>query len=278
MIKKVFILLLSLSLYYSVYSQTITNSGFQQKGNSLIVNYQVRGLRVDQTCFVELFASTNGGSTFSGPLKQVSGDAGEVTGNGSKSITWNVFEEVEKFDGSVVFDVRATITKKKLPIQTFISYSFSPNAPYGLMVGRVSRWGYYARAKSNGNFTTNEYTYKNGAISDYTGTGYYEFDGTKKYSTYGVTVGALKRITNKFFLYAGAGYGSKTLLWKAAEFSYVTFEKTNEAWVKNSEKSYQGVEFELGGIVKFRRLLLSFGASSINAEDWDGAVGVGVAF
>jgi len=236
-------------------------------------------LREDQTCFIELYVSTDGGTNFSKPLKFWWGDAGEVSGNGIKKIKWNVYEEFEKFEGgNIVFDIRAKITNKVLPTATFISYTFSPYSPYGLMVGRVSRIGYYAKLSTNGSFTANKYSYANGAITDYTGTGYYQFDGTKKYSTYSFTIGGLKRVTNNFYLYAGAGYGSQTLLWQMNEFSYVTLEKTSDAWVKNDESTYQGVAIELGGIIRFNKLIFSIGASSINAKSFDLAVGFGIAF
>ena len=279
MVKKILFLLLFTTLYSNLYSQSITNNGFVREGNNLVVSYQLKGLRNDQTCFIELFVSIDGGVTFSKPLKFLWGDAGEISGNGIKKIKWNVYEEFEKFEGgNIVFDIRAKITNKVLPTATFISYTFSPYAPYGLMVGRVSRWGYYAKAATNGSFTSNKYSYTNGTITDYTGAGYYEFDGTKKYSTYSFTIGGLKRVTDNFYLYAGAGYGSRTLLWKMNEFSYVTFDKTSDAWVKYSDNSYQGIALELGGIIRYKKFIFSLGASSINAKSFDLAVGIGVAF
>jgi len=278
MVKKILILLFLTTLYTTLYSQSITNTGFVRNGNNLVVHYKLKGLRSDQNCFIELYVSTDGGITFSKSLKFVSGDAGGIAENGSKSITWSVFEEFEKFEGNIVFDVKAKITNKVLPTETFISYAFSPYVPYGLMIGRVSRWGYYAKAATNGSFTSNKYSYTNGTITDYTGAGYYEFDGTKKYSTYSFTIGGLKRVTNTFYLYAGAGYGSRTLLWKMNEFSYITFDKTSDAWVKNSDNSYQGIALELGGIIKYKKFIFTLGASSINAKSFDLAVGIGVAF
>jgi hypothetical protein len=97
-------------------------------------------------------------------------------------------------------------------------------------------------------------------------------------SVYGITIGGLKRITNKFFIYAGAGYGSKTKLLKMNEFSYTNFEKTGEAWVTDSNNSISGLEFELGAIVRYKKILFSAGSSSFNGQKWNVIAGIGVIF
>lgn len=278
MLKKTLILTILLATCSTLFAQIISNSGFQQKGNSIVVNYTIKGLSIDQVCFIELYVSVDGGKTFSNPLKAVSGDVGEITENGSKSITWKVFEEYDSFEGDIVFDVRAKIEKKKVPSQTIITYCFSPYSPFGLMVGKVSRWGFYAKVKMNGSFSSGDYTYTNGTVSNYNGTGYYEFNNSTMHSVYGVTIGGLKRVTNKFFLYAGIGYGSKTKLLKMNEFSYTNFEKTGEAWVTDSNNSTSGLEFELGAMARYKKILFSAGSSSFNGQKWNIIAGIGVIF
>ena len=278
MLKKTIILTMLLASFSNLEAQVISNSDFQQKGNSIVVNYTIKGLAIDQICFIELYVSLDGGKTFSNPLKAVSGDIGEIKENGNKSIVWKVFEEYDSFEGDIVFDVRARVERKKVPTQTIISYTFSPYSPLGLMVGRVSRWGFYAKLKTNGRFTSGDYTLKNGTVSDYTGTGYYEFENSTMRSVYGITVGGLKRITNKLFIYAGAGYGSKTKLLKMNEFSYTNFEKTSEAWVTDSNNSTSGLEFELGAMIRYKKIMFSAGSSSFNGQKWNVIVGVGIIF
>jgi len=278
MLKKNITLSILLISFSTLFAQTISKSDFQKKGNSIVVNYQINGLSIDQVCIIELCVSLDGGKTFSKPLKAVSGDVGEIKENGNKSIFWNVFEEYDSFEGDIVFDVRARVERKKVPTQSIISYSFSPYSPFGLMIGRVSRWGFYAKFKTNGSFATGDYTYKNGTVGDYNGTGYYEFNNSSIRSVYGVIFGGLKRVTNKFFLYAGAGYGSKTKLLKMNEFSYVNFEKTGEAWVVDSENTSSGLEFELGAIVRYKKVIFSAGSSSFNGQIWNVIAGVGIIF
>lgn len=278
MFRNSFLALLILTISANAYSQKISNADFQKQGNSIEITYTLNGLKYNQTCIVDIVVSTDGGATFSKPLKYVKGDVGLVETNGSKKVVWNVFDEFESFEGNIVFDIKARVEKKKIPAKTFASYSFSPYSPFGIMLGRVANWGGYVRIKLNGNFTKNDYSFKNGTITDYNGTGYYEFNSTKNYSVYGVTLGGVKRISRNLFLYTGVGYGNKTLLWSIDEYSYVDFQKTGDAWVKNAEKSFKGLEFEAGGILQYKRMLFSAGASTFNGSEWELIAGIGFMF
>jgi len=278
MIKKLFFWLFLLFPFTGLLSQSISKVDFQKKGNNIIINYKVDGLKSYHKCYIELYVSVDGGLTFSGPLKNVTGDVGEITSIVIKSITWNVYNEYEKFEGNIVFDVRAKIEKIKSPSKTIISYQFSPTSPYGILTGKVNRWGYYFKVKLNGCFTKSDYTFKNGTITNYTGKGYYEFDSSVKHSVYGVSIGGMRRLTQNIFLFGGAGYGSKTLLWHINEFSYTTLNKYGSSWVKNNSNSYSGIEFELGALFQYKKFILTIGSSSINGQTFDITGGFGVIF
>ncbi|MHC1705203.1 MAG: PEGA domain-containing protein [Tenuifilaceae bacterium] len=249
---------------------------YERKEDRITFYYSIRGLKQDQLCNVEFVASIDGGITYVGTLKELSGDVGKINSNGQKSITWN-FNELNNIGKNLDIKLNGEIVTV-IPSRTIISYSFSPYSPYGLMIGRVSRWGIYAKFKMNGSFTKGDYTYENGTVSDYTGTGYYEINSSTMRSVYGVTIGGLRRVTSNVFLYAGAGYGSKTKLLKMNEFSYITFEKTGEAWATDSYNTSTGLEFELGAMVRYNKLLFSVGSSSFNGQRWSVIAGLGVIF
>ncbi len=87
------------------YSQKITNVSNRQEQSTIIVSYD---LETKFPCKIELYVSTNGGTTWQGPLKKVSGDIGANVSSGNKSITWNVLEEFEQLRGdNIVFKVSA---------------------------------------------------------------------------------------------------------------------------------------------------------------------------
>jgi uncharacterized protein (TIGR02145 family) len=89
------------------YSQKISNITFRQEQSNIIISYD---LETKIPCKIALFVSTNGGSTWQGPLKKVSGDIGANVSSGDKFITWNVLEEFHELKGdNIKFQVKAEI-------------------------------------------------------------------------------------------------------------------------------------------------------------------------
>ena len=90
---------------FSISAQKVTNVSNRQEQSTIIVSYD---LETKTPCIIELYVSTNGGTTWQGPLKKVNGDVGANVSSGSKSITWNVLEEFEELSGeNIVFKVSA---------------------------------------------------------------------------------------------------------------------------------------------------------------------------
>ena len=86
-------------------AQKVSNITFKQEQSNIVVSYD---LETKTTCKIDLFVSTNGGTTWQGPLKKVLGDVGAKVITGKRSITWNVLEEFNELSGSnIKFQVRA---------------------------------------------------------------------------------------------------------------------------------------------------------------------------
>ncbi len=86
-------------------AQKVSNITFRQEQSTIIVSYD---LETKTTCKISLFVSTDDGKTWQGPLKKVSGDAGNKIVSGNHSITWNVLEEFEELRGDKIkFQVKA---------------------------------------------------------------------------------------------------------------------------------------------------------------------------
>ncbi|MEO1416236.1 MAG: formylglycine-generating enzyme family protein [Bacteroidota bacterium] len=106
------ILFLFLSL--TTFSQTIENVTFQQQGDEFIVFYDLLG--EEETAFeVSLYYSINGGRTFYGPGKAVSGDIGRLTPAYGRQIRFEAVEALEDMGGpfsvsNFIVRVRATYT------------------------------------------------------------------------------------------------------------------------------------------------------------------------
>ncbi len=94
-------------------AQNVTNVAFRQVNKKVEVTYTL-----DKTANISLSVSTDGGKTFSAPLKHVTGDVGNnVSAGNNKTIIWDALEDVDKIVGSqIVFKVTA---EPKIGKQTF---------------------------------------------------------------------------------------------------------------------------------------------------------------
>ena len=106
--KKIYLFLIFLFSVGSIQSQQIQNVRATQEGKNIVVSYDLTGAGSGDEFEVELYCSTNGGSTFGSPLKAVSGDAGKKVKPGyNRSIKWDVLADREKLSGNrIVFEVR----------------------------------------------------------------------------------------------------------------------------------------------------------------------------
>jgi formylglycine-generating enzyme required for sulfatase activity len=106
-------------------SQQITNTDFYQSGKKLIITYDLIEIKASQTFDISLYVSTDNGSTWQGPLEEVSGDVGQniIVGSGS-SIVWNTLREFAMLKGKVGFRVVAKVNIKvedrNLPNMVFV--------------------------------------------------------------------------------------------------------------------------------------------------------------
>ena len=79
--------------------QVVSSVSFKANNQrKIIVQYLFSPAKDGQTYSVSLLASTNGGNSFI-VTKSLSGDIGAVTTSGWKSITWDVLEDVDSFEG-----------------------------------------------------------------------------------------------------------------------------------------------------------------------------------
>ena len=60
-----------------------------------------------------------------------------------------MFSELEKINGILAFEVRASVEEKEERGENILLYSLSETAPLGLMFARVCRWGWFVRLKTD---------------------------------------------------------------------------------------------------------------------------------
>ena len=87
------------------YSQKVSNVTARQEQSKIIVYYD---LETNTPCKITLYVSTNGGTTWQGPLKKVTGNVGTNVTSGNNSVIWNVLDEFEELRGhNIMFQIRS---------------------------------------------------------------------------------------------------------------------------------------------------------------------------
>ena len=140
---------------------------------------------------------------------------------------------------------------------------------YGGMIGFVRKNGAYVKFRSDfGSASADLECDDSGALtSGGEGTPYYK-EGVTQKARLSVTAGDLRQLWKPVYLYAGAGYGSRTLAWETVEGELV----------KNTDHSAVGVAAELGVIGRLGKFALSVGFHTVNFKHHEVTVGVGIIF
>lgn len=140
---------------------------------------------------------------------------------------------------------------------------------YGGMIGFVRKNGAYVKFRSDfGSASADLECDDSGALtSGGEGTPYYK-EGVTQKARLSVTAGYLRQLWKPVYLYAGAGYGSRTLAWETVEGELV----------KNTDHSAAGVAAELGAIGRLGKFALSVGFHTVNFKHHEVAIGVGIIF
>lgn len=272
------ILFLSLSVQ-PIAAQRITNVRFAQSGQAVQVFYTLSRLPYDAFMMLDLYVSTDGGERFVGPLMQVRGDIGKVDTNGAKSVVWQAVDERGGLDGLIVFEFRGEVQRKKQEADNLLMYSVSGSSGFGLMYGRVARWGGYVRGKTNFSFTDASYTCDNSGEFNYESNDtYYTVDKEARRSRLGITAGALFRPCGTVYLFAGGGYGYRRLMWHARTFDNTSDHPIGDLWAVNTSCSAEGIEAEVGGIYRYKRLAVSIGVNTVGFSFFEVNGGIGLFF
>ena len=151
-----------------------------------------------------------------------------------------------------------------LPVMGFRTSQMS----YGLMVAAMRRTGGYIKAKySFSNTPSDDFECNDVGMSGEDGEVQWYTGKTEK-SRLSVTGGIVQRLWKPFYLYAGVGYGTRTLVW----------ETVGGKWGKNKDHSLEGVEAEIGGILSAGPMVFSLGLQTNSFKYLEGNLGIGVIF
>lgn len=151
-----------------------------------------------------------------------------------------------------------------MPVMGFRTSQMS----YGLMVAAMRRTGGYIKAKySFSNTPSDDFECNDVGMSGEDGEVQWYTGKTEK-SRLSVTGGIVQRLWKPFYLYAGVGYGTRTLVW----------ETVGGKWGKNKDHSLEGVEAEIGGILSAGPMVFSLGLQTNSFKYLEENLGIGVIF
>ena len=140
-----------------------------------------------------------------------------------------------------------------------------PDFSYGIMAGVLREVGFYVRLDSNFRFQTTTYTCLSDGRTSY---GQIWTTGRTVRSRLSATGGVLWHTASWLTLYAGAGYGWRSLSW----------EDVSGRWAQVSDVSIRGLAADLGMVVNIDRFALSVGLSTLSFRRVDCVVGLGCFF
>lgn len=269
-----------------LYSQQVTNVNSQLTGNNITVDYTLTGAKYNQIFNVQLYVSLDGGKTFQGPLKAVSGDVGEGIKSGSKHIIWDPYKDVHSLEGSIVFNVKAEVINQKLEKHFFVHYTGSYSlrdvaytTPFGLSIGQIGKIGWYVSARLNTNaFSKSQYDFDGTDVIDYDKILYYENDSKYKYPAMEAFAGITAQIRWNFFVYGGVGYAYQKYYGHINEYDFVTNDLQSDSYINYTDYSASGIAAEGGVIIRAKSLSFNVGYSTLNFSYSNIVFGVGFNF
>lgn len=260
-------------------AQEIKNIAGSATGDKITVIYAIHGLKFNQSLNISLYYSTDKGQNFLGPVNAVTGDVGKDIRNGNHEIIWDALKEVPFTKENLVFDVRGELNEEKIEKSLFISYIGNTTTYLGLRLGTIGKIGWYIEGRMNMQaFEKSIYDYENGLVKDYDKPGYYEFNGDNGYSALFAGGGVTYQAARDLFVFAGAGYGKENYLYGIDELSYETEATTGTSYIKDPDYSNDGVEVDAGIMYRFKRILLTGGATTINFNTINWTAGIGICF
>lgn len=187
-----------------------------------------------------------------------------AAGNGPTTAVAPVQEK-----GAVKESVKKGTGQKRIDYKGFLflaDIGINETPSYGIRAGYCRQIGGYLNIRSSFNNTKSNY----GCMSDGTleGGGTIWTTGKQKHGRLNATAGVMSYFITWLGAYAGAGYGTSSVVW----------EDINGEWAKVEDCSYKGVALDAGLLFTLRNFTLSAGINTVAFEWCEFTVGFGVRF
>ena len=279
-LKNTISLFLLLMFSAHVLAQRIMNVQATVKNDKVLIGYQIKGLKCEQSVEgVSFYVSKDGGKSYTGPLNKVDGDVEPGLRNGKHIVEWDAMKEMPFSEESMIFDVRVELKEKRRKRAIMLSYVGNITTPLGGRIGQLGKVSWYieGRASLLANQPT-DYSYRGGAIDEHDEDHTAKFSGSEGWKAYSGIIGATFQTDCNLFLYLGLGYGFEEYIKEINVKDADTGEEIGAYWANDKDKSLQGIEIDGGIIFRYKKLIISGGVSAINLQNYNWSVGLGVAF
>jgi len=276
--KKILIVVV-LFTYYSGFlkAQQIKEVRSEVKEEKILVHYLIRGGSLTDYFSISLYVSTDGGKTFTGPLREVKGDAGEGIRRGTKTIVWDALKEMPYLEDTVTFQVKAI--KQPVKKKFFVIWEGNTITWLGLRAGMLGKVGFYAEFRGNPDaFKKSSFSCNDGVLTDYNVPGYYTYTGKNGYSAFSILGGITWQVIPDLFIYGGAGFGKENYLVQIDQFNYENSASFGQAYAKYNGYCTSGLEIDAGLMYRVKWFLVSAGGTILNFGLLNWTAGIGVTF
>lgn len=260
-------------------AQNINKVQAVDEGRFIKVSYVVSGLKFNESLITSLYISTDGGNTYLGPMKEVTGQTGKGIRNGYHEIFWDARKELPFAEAELVFDVRGVLEVEVIRKRFFSSLTGNPITPIGLRFGQLGKTGWYVEARSSlSPMQDIKFDFKDNHVVDYDEPGYYKFSDYHGYSSIALLGGLTLQAGRSVFFNFGIGYALEDCLFQIEEYTYDSNTMEGKSYVRDLSNSYSGFELDAGMILRFNHLLISGTATYLNLSKLGWTAGVGISF
>lgn len=257
--KKIILCLIFFVPFLSYAESKITTITFGKQNDVVVIKYFMDAPRFDD---VAVLMASKGRLI---RLNNVVGDVGTVRGKGTKTILFNMFEElgVDTLPKDAFFTVIGVeAVPKNKPKQVYrydefhmsFDFLYTSKAAIGFGLAAFSKWGGYMHAR----FSTI------GIVFSPPSEGYTLEVTGHVYHRQSFTAGVVRMIHRRIAVYGGLGYGEYALVNKGNEVSDYGFVYPEDYyWDKPMSK---GLELEAGLMFNLYGVSLSIGYSALAGE------------
>ncbi len=270
--------LFCLLAYWPATAQTVKNirTSFDQSKQLMFIYYDLKGLNYKKE--IEITPYYLSGDASLPPIKSLSGDTGWVTRGGkNKLIIWDPFKDGVTSLKDIQITLKTTPRRAEIPSYWAVALQGSNSAPVGLKVMQLSQVGFYGGFRIGKLPPSYRYTVNDEGEMKYLESGVYEFGSERRLAGYAMTAGLVYQLSRNVYIYGGGGAAVEQLFWKYQAYN---LDKTliSSDWALNETINRKGITAESGVVLRFGRVTLDLGVSTIQLKSYQIIGGLGFSF